>query len=424
MRSTFNLLCYINRKKVNADGTTTVMCRISIDGKNSALTTGINCLPQNWNSKTGTISVIRDNKALNRFLIRVENMYESILKKQGVVSSEMLKNAIIGINSLPTKLLQAGIAERERLEKRSVKIKSNSTFRQSKATQSNLQSFIRSREMEDIAFSDITEEFAESFKIFLKKEKNYKLSSINRNLCWLNRLIYIAVDQDILKVNPIEDVKYEKNEPPNIKYISKGDLKRIMGTPMKKPMVELARRAFIFSSFTGLAYVDVCGLYPHHIGKTSAGRLYIRAKRVKTKVEFFVPLHPVAEKILSFYNTTDNEKPIFPLPDRNILWHKIHQVGIEAGLKEGLSYHQGRHSFGTMLLSAGVAIESIAKMMGHSDISSTQIYAIVTDDKISDDVDKLIVRRTMKDSLRNKSSFFRIEEDTHSKSNNYQYKTG
>ena len=143
-----------------------------------------------------------------------------------------------------------------------------------------------------------------------------------------------------------------------------------------------------------MANVDMQRLYPRHIGRTAQWRLYIRKKREKTNVEAFIPLHPVAEQILNLYNTTDDSMPVFPLPEnRNVIWNDINQIGIVAGLKEGLSYHKSRHSFGTLLLSAGISIESIAKMMGHANISTTQGYAQVTDDKISEDMDRLIKRR-------------------------------
>lgn len=162
---------------------------------------------------------------------------------------------------------------------------------------------------------------------------------------------------------------------------------------MPNKLQELTRRAFIFSAFTALAYVDVKELYPHHIGTTADGKRYIRTRRKKTDVEAFVPLHPIAEQLLSLYNTTDDSKPVFPLPNRDMLWYCITEIGFLAGVKGKMSYHQSRHSFGTLLLSAGIPIESISKMMGHTDISSTQIYARVTDDKISEDMDKLLKRR-------------------------------
>ncbi len=397
MRSTFRILCYINKNKVKADGTTAILCRISIDGKQSVITTGIYCSPDDWNTRKGIIKTERENNKLIAFRERLEKTYEHILKEQGAISSELLKNTIVGINSVPTTLLEAGKAELERLRVRAIEINSDSTYRESRLMQSNLQAFLCSKGMEDIAFADITGEFGESFKMYLKTEHDRKSSYINRSLTWLNRLIYIAIDQEVLRSNPLEDVRYEKKEPARHRYISKSDLKRIMESPMPDPRLELIRRAFIFSSLTGLAYVDIHRLYPHHIGKTSDGRLYIRKRRVKTSVEAFIPLHPIAGQILLLYNTEDDSRPVFPLPKRDMIWYEINQIGTLMGLKENLSYHQSRHSFGTLAISAGLSIESIAKMMGHANISTTQGYAQVTDMKISEDMDKLMERRkTMK----------------------------
>ncbi len=137
-------------------------------------------------------------------------------------------------------------------------------------------------------------------------------------------------------------------------------------------------------------------LYPHHIGKTAEGRLYIRKQWIKTNVEAFILLHPIAEQILSLYNTTDDTSPVFPLPFRDMIWYDINQIGVTMGLKDNLSYHQSRHSFGTLAISAGLSIESIAKMMGHANISTTQSYAQITDMKISEDMDRLMERRNKK----------------------------
>lgn len=393
MRSTFNILFYINRNKVKADNTTAVLCRISIDGKQTVISTGIYCNPEDWNARKGQIRDERSNNKLTAFRNRIEQSYETILKEQGVISAELLKNTIVGINTVPGFLLQAGQAERERLRIRSLEINSTSTYRGSKTTQANLLDFIRSRGKDDIAFTDITGEFGESFKLFLKRDLGYNPSHVNHCLCWLNRLIYIAVDQEILRANPIEEVAYEKKNPPKLRHISRSQLKQLMETPMPNELQELARRTFIFSSFCGLAYVDVHRLYPRNIGKAADGRRYIRTNRAKTGVESFIPLHPVAEQILLLYNTNDDTKPIFPLPKRDIIWFEMNGIGVALGFIENLSYHMSRHNFGTLLLSAGICIESIAKMMGHSNISSTQIYAKVTDDKISEDMDRLIKRR-------------------------------
>lgn len=393
MRSTFRILMYINKNKVKTDGTTAVLCRISIDGKNTVLSTGVYCKPDEFNAKKGEAKDGKANNALLKFREHIEQAYEQILKDTGIISAELLKNTIIGVNSVPTTLLQAGMEELKRLEKRSIEINSRSTYRQSILFQKCLKEYILTFGKEDYPFSEITEQFGLSYKVFLLKDMECSTDKMNKCLCWLNRLIYIAVDREIIRTNPLEEVAYEKKNSPKLRHISRNELKRMMETPMEDPKLELARRMFIFSSFCGLAYVDVYRLYPHHIGRAADGRLYIREKRGKTNAEAFVPLHPVAERILMLYNTTDDTKPVFPLPIRDIMWHEIHAVGNALDFKEYLSHHAARHTFGTLLLSASISIESIAKMMGHTNISSTQIYAKITDQKISEDMDRLIERR-------------------------------
>lgn len=344
MRSTFRQLYYINRAKIKADGTTAVLCRITIDGKNSVITTGIYCKPEEFNTKKGEVKDNRDNDTLLKFRRKIESTYETILKGCGIVSAELLKNTIVGTNSLPTTLLRAGMEELKRLEKRSVEINSRSTYRGSVIYQKCLKEYIMTFGKEDYSFSEITEQFGVSYKLFLMKALGCSADKMNKCLCWLNRLIYIAVDREIIRANPLEDVAYEKKNSPKLLHISRNELKRMLETPMEDTKLELARRMFIFSSLTGLAYVDVYRLYPHHIGKTADNRTYIREKRGKTKVEAFIPLHPIAEQILSLYNTTDDTKPVFPLPIRDILWHEIHAVGNALEFKENLSHHFRRHN--------------------------------------------------------------------------------
>ena len=392
MRSTFSILYYINRGKVKTDGTTSILCRITVDGKSSVFATSYYCNPKDWNAKAGEVKDARTNNLLVGLRSKIETSYDNLLKDAGMVTAEMLKNEITHVATVPVTLLKAGEEERERLRIRSEVINSTSSYRQSKSSQAYLHEYLLSLGMRDIAFEDITEDFGWGYKLSLKT-KGCGNGHINHCLTWLHRLIYIAVDREILRFNPLADVPYEKKPDYKLKHISRAELQRIMELPMSERLQELTRRAFICSAFTGLSYVDVKRLYPSHIGTSADGRRYIRINRKKTDVESFIPLHPVAEQILSLYNTTDDSRPIFPLPKRDMLWYCIHEIGIVAGVKENLSYHASRHSFGTLMLSAGVPIESISKMMGHTNIRTTQGYAKVTDDKISEDMDKLMTRR-------------------------------
>ena len=305
MRSTYKQFYYINRGRVKADGTTSIFCRITIDGKVSAIATGLYCAPEELDTKKGEAKNARVNGQLQAFRLRIDEAYEQATKEKGIVTAEILKNVIVDANTIPMTLLATGEEERERLRLRSIRINSTSSYRQSKTSQLNLREFIGLRGMNDIAFEDLTEEFGKSYKLFLIG-KGYSASNTNHNLCWLQRLVYIAVDRGLLKFNPLEDVGYEKKGSPKRRHISRNDLLLIMETPMEDKALELARRMFVFSSLTGLAYVDLRNLYPHHIGMTADGRKYIREKRAKTNNEAFIPLHPIAEQIMSLYNTADD----------------------------------------------------------------------------------------------------------------------
>ena len=143
---------------MKADGTTAVLCRITIDGKSSTMATGIYCRPEDWNNKTGVIRTVRENNRLQEFRKSVELAYEDSLKKQNVVSAEILKNALARKAVIPAKLLQMGERELERLLVRSKEINSTSTYRNSKYYQKYLKDYLTSLGKEDIEFSDITEE--------------------------------------------------------------------------------------------------------------------------------------------------------------------------------------------------------------------------------------------------------------------------
>lgn len=247
MRSTFRVFCYIDRQKVRADGTTAVWCRLSIDGKRAVLTSGIYCRPEMWNACRGEILSPRENNHLEAFRQRVVRTYEQMLEEQGVVSAAMLKERLVGRHPVPTTLLATGEAELERLERRAERIGSTSTWRESRLMQGNLRRFLQSRGEEDLPLRDLTEAFGQAFKLYLKSSQHRSPSYINRSLTWLNRLAYIAVDREILRCNPLEDLPYEKKVPPRHRAISREDLQRLLTHPQADSRLELIRRMFLFS---------------------------------------------------------------------------------------------------------------------------------------------------------------------------------
>ena len=218
MRSTFSILYYINRGKVKADGTTAIMCRITIDGKSSVFTTGYYCNPECWNTKNGTVKDGRTNGLLADLRARLETSYTNLLKETGMITADMLQNEITCVGTVPVTLLKTGEEERERLRIRSVAINSTSSYRQSKSTQAYLHEFLLSMGKNDIAFEDITEDFGWEYKLYLKG-KGFFASHIKYCLTWLIRLLYIAAVRAILRFNPLEVFLYSKHPTCNFTHI-------------------------------------------------------------------------------------------------------------------------------------------------------------------------------------------------------------
>ncbi len=408
MRSTFKILFYINRLKTKADGNTAILCRITIDGKNTAITTGEECKVCEWKTKQGLTTNRKTNQRIKEFRDLVEKTYRDILVMDGVVSVELIKNRLQGIATNPTTLLAMSRAELQTVKESVGKSRAEGTYLNLFYSDRNLREFVENKGVQDIPIGTITEDLFEEYRFFLKK-RGYAAPTINRHLCWLSRLMFRAVSQRIIRCNPFENAKYEK-EDRKIRFLQKSEVTKLVAMKMNDRETELARLMFVFSCFTGLAISDMENLEYRHFQTAADGQQYIRKERQKTKVEFIVPLHPIAEAIISHCRKEQErseehlmvkekgDRLVFHRDcSRSVMDTKLSIVGKACGIRERLSYHMARHTFGTMSLSAGIPIESIAKMMGHASISSTQIYAQVTDSKISEDMDRLIARYKAKD---------------------------
>ena len=401
MRSTFKILFYINRQKIKADGKTAILCRITIDGKSTAITTDEQCKSSEWNSRKGLTTDKKTNQRIGEFKELVEKTYQEILIKDGVVSVELLKNRLQGIATMPTTLLAMSKAELQSVKECVGKSRAEGTYQNLLYSDKLLTEFVKDKGMTDIVIATITEDLFEEYRFYLKK-RGLVTATINRYLCWLSRLMYRAVSQRIIRCNPFENAKYEKTEQ-KIRFLQKSDVAKLMALKVNDKEAEQARLMFVFSCFTGMAIADMENLEYRHIQTAADGQRYIHKERQNTKVEFIVPLHPIAEAIINYCRKEQagNEEQqmvkekgdslVFrPHYSRSVMGKNLSIVGKACGIRQRLSYHVARHTFGTMSLSAGIPIESIAKMMGHASISSTQIYAQVTDNKNSEDMDRLI----------------------------------
>jgi len=296
---------------------------------------------------------VRTNNRLKEFRKHAERLYDDMLKEQGVVSAELLKNKITGQAVIPTHLLQMGERERERLAVRSKEIDSTSTYRSSRYYQSYIREFLDSKGKTDIAFSDITEEFGREYKVYIKRYKNFGASQTNHCLCWLNRLMYLAIDHEIIRANPLEELEYEKKLPSKRMHISKAELKQLL--ELKLP-----------------AYVTL-------FGKGRKKRVVPLQKRLVSIMRLYLAEHkldlPGREKRHLFYNNRGAKLSNSGIAHIITLYANDVRVKHPGLLPDKISPHSFRHSKAMHLLQAGVNLVYIRDILGHASIKTTEIYA-------------------------------------------------
>lgn len=273
MRSTFNILFYINRSKLKTDRTTAILCRITIDGSSVVMPTGESISPSDWSVKRQETNDKMQNQRLQSFREKIEQGYNALLMQLGAVSAELLKNHLQGIGANPTTLLALSREELSMVQS----TKATGTYRTCQGLHRALVLFVEERADGDIPLKALSTEFFDDYRIHLKKQ-GYALSTVNNQLCWLSRLMYRAVSQQTIRYNPFEDAKYERVKR-KLRYLGKSDIARLLATPLKEEQAEFVRRLFLFSVFTGLAFADVSKLRHSDIEQNTVGVRYIRKCR-------------------------------------------------------------------------------------------------------------------------------------------------
>ena len=174
---------------------------------------------------------------------------------------------------------------------------------------------------------------------------------------------------------------------------SQMNCKRLKRPNLKLERLEFTKDIFIFSCYTGLAYIDVIQLTPEEIHLGTDGNHWIISSRQKTGSPLRIPILPKAWVIMDRYKNYPRSKyngTIFPVISNQKLNSYLKEVADLCNITKNLTFHLARHTFATTVtLSNGVPIETVSKMLGHTSIKTTQIYARIVDAKISEDMGNL-----------------------------------
>lgn len=243
--------------------------------------------------------------------------------------------------------------------------------------------------LSDIPFTALDRSFIDKYDLHLRTDCQLGTGTILLLTTRLMTVIRRAKSAGILTSNPF--ASYEAERPAReIKYLTEQELERIMSTPLHNRKLYHIRDLFLFSCYTGIPYGDMCRLTTEDLEVAEDGEVWIKTARKKTKIDYEVPLLDIPLLILDKYRDMAPEGKLLPMYSNNELNRTLKRIAAICGIERKLVFHCGRHTYATEItLSHGVPLETVSKMLGHSRISTTQIYAKVTDDKIDMDTRSL-----------------------------------
>ena len=392
-RSTFAILFYINRTKIRKDGTCQLLCKVSIDAEWEQIGTKASVNPDIWNPETGRAdgrseNAVTVNRAIDELTREITNHYNHIKKSLGFVTAELVKNAVKGIGQKPVTLLALFREHNEEFKKRIGVDRIKETYDSYQRSYKHLAAFVQEKKgVEDITLRSLDKVFYDDFEIFLQTDCKMKPKTVHEHLYRLKKMTMRAVSQGTLRRDPYCRLHPELPKRKS-RHLKLEDLKTLMSTQIDKPNLQRVRDWFIFSTFTGLAYADLKRLSVNDITQAEDGSWWIHIKRQKTDTPSVIKLLDVPLRIIEKYKHDRQGDKVFNLYAREYLIRLTRELGEEYGFY--LTFHKARHNFGThMTLSLGVPLETVSKMMGHTNITTTQIYAQVTDKKVDEDMKRL-----------------------------------
>jgi integrase len=397
-RSTFSLLFYINTGKTKKSGRCPIVGRISVDSKNTAFSTGVDILPEDWDAGSGMATgksqeCLAINRQIQNYKSAVAGYYKSMVGDCGYVTAELLKNALQGIGANQNTVIQEFATLIDEKSKAVGILITDSTMVKYHIAFRHFKDFLKEKlDTGDIPFCKLDIELIESYVRYMKVDLRFSPNTARINIKPLRTVAKRAVSRRLLRQDPFFDYIPERIEHKR-RWISQDELERLMKVEMGYPTLDFTKDMFVFACFTGISYVDLYNLKHSDIQKEEDGSRVIIIKRQKTGVVSCIPLLPVAQSILDKYRDsqfTGWGGNVFRMQTLTMMDKHLKRIAKSAKIEKRLTYHMGRHTYSTTVcLSNGVPIETLSRMLGHSSIYTTQIYAEVTRIKINEDMTKL-----------------------------------
>ncbi len=396
MKKEFYLSLYIKRQALLHNGQAPIMVRISFRGHRAHLSTRMSVAPQYWDVTHHRVSdrsadAMLLNGALAAICRRIERCYFE-QRSDERLTAESIKQSFLRTERQPVGLLACVARHLEQIELHLGLDCSSSTYYRYRSVEKHLRRFVESQYgRSDLPLRHLDERFVVAFHGFLVREVH-----CHKNTAW----VYLSALKHILsrarsRGSEVDDLfsNYKlRNEYVERNYLTLDELRRLIKLDNLVAPLQLVRDGFLFSCFTGLSFIDVKLLRMKHI-RYVGDDVWIETTRTKTGCRVQVRLFELPQTILARHIPVDAEYPIFALPSNSWSNTRLGQLMQLAGIEKHITFHSARHTFATTLtLAQGMPIETISKLLGHSNIRTTQIYASVTRHQLDDQMKKLSKR--------------------------------
>jgi site-specific recombinase XerD len=317
-----------------------------------------------------------------------------------VVTPELLRDALMGVNTARPHLLVALWEEHlEDMIKLIGRDTTKATCQKHGAGLKHLKAFIRLKfRTEDILVKSVDNYFVSSFATYLKTDCACSHNTTIKFMQLFKKIVNICLRNRWIQSDPFTGLNL-KLKIVDRQYLNETELDRLINYQSPVDYMNRIRDFFVFSCFTGLAYIDIKNLRRREIECVDSS-YWIRTKRQKTGVKTNVPLLEIPYNILNKYsdlNRLRDDDPVLPIPSNQRMNACLKELAVCCGINKELTFHIARHTFATTVtMTNGVPIESVSKMLGHTNIKSTQHYAKIVDKKVGDDMAALARKLNLK----------------------------
>lgn len=405
MRSTFKILFYLKRNAPKKNGLVPVMCRITVNGKVSQFSCKLDVEEQLWNVQLGRMTgrslvAQETNRMLDKIRVGINKSYQEICDRDNYVTAEKVRNVFLGMGMNHETLLAVFRQHNEDYAKQVGKIKSQRSYWKYCIVYKHLSEFIKQRyKVSDIALKELTPAFITDFELFLRTEKNHCNNTVWSYMMPFRSIIFMAINNGWLQRDPFYAYSITKEETKR-GFLSKEEIRLLIDGTFKKKGYELVRDLFLFCTFTGLTFIDMKNLTKDNLQLSFDGHLWIKTNRQKTGVESNIRLLDIPLQIIKKYEGIAEGNLLLPVPCYANCKYDLKVIAKKCGIDKNVTWHMSRHTYATTIcLSNDVPIETLSKMLGHRSIRTTQIYAKITGEKISRDMEQLAQKLESIDSF-------------------------